>query len=118
MNKPTERITRRRYSEKERREMVEEYKASSMSQVRFASSRGISAATLQNWLRKFHKSKGGEQPGKLLPVRVLPDSCLDDTQSLGRSFEITLNSCRQLRVPSGFDAEEVKKLVHLLEETC
>lgn len=118
MNKLTGKIRRRHYSEAGRRKMVKEYQSGSMSQVHFAASRGISATTLQNWIRKYHPTRKDKTPGKLLPVRVLPDSHLCDPLSLGHSFEITLNSRRQLRVPSGFNAEEVKNLVRILEEPC
>ena len=118
MNKPTVKIKRRRFTEAERREIVDEYKSGSMSQAHLASTQGISASTLQNWLRRYRPLRKAVLPGKLLPVRVLHDSCLSDSLSPDRSFEITLNSHRKIRVPSGFDTEEVKNLVRILEETC
>jgi transposase-like protein len=118
MKKRTKQTKCRRHTEEERLKIIEEYRASGMNQARFASHCGISATTLQNWLRKSHELRGNGPLGKLLPVKVLPGSGPDGLSSPGRSFTITLRSCRRLHVPTGFDPEEVRILVGILEEPC
>jgi len=109
---------RRRYTEAERLEILKEFKTSGYSQIRFSTQRGISTATLRNWLRKSQEIRGKESPKKFLPVRVIPESSVDGDFSPGRSFEIALKTRRRLYVPSGFDPKEVRLLVGILEETC
>ena len=118
MKKRTKQIKCRRHTEEERLKIIEAYRESGMNQVRFASHCGISVTTLQNWLRKSHELRGNGPLGKLLPVKVIHGNGPDGFSPLGRSFAITLRSCRRLHVPTGFDPEEVRILVGILEETC
>lgn len=107
----------RRYRETERNEIVTEYKTSGLSQASIASRHGISATTLQNWLRARREAQSEESSPKLLPVRIVPGNG-EDASPFEPAFEITLKSRRRLRVPSGFDPKEVRLLVGILEETC
>jgi transposase-like protein len=109
---------RRRYTEAERLEILEEFNTSGHSQVRFAAQRGISTTTLRNWLRESQELVKKKSSKKFLPVRIMPETREDGGSCPGRSFEITLKSRRRLYVPSGFDPEEVRLLVGILEETC
>jgi transposase-like protein len=108
----------RRHSDAERRSILAAFAASGQSQARFAERQGISTTTLQNWLRVARASRGGGSLPELVPVRVRDAR---DELALGsepKCFEITLRSQRRLLVPSGFEAQEVRLLVEILEARC
>jgi len=112
-------VRRCRYTKSERQEIISGFNACGMTQARYASRHGISPTTLQNWLRARRELQKNEESPKLLPVRILPEGCGSlPARSLDSVFEVTLNSNRQLRIPSGFDPKEVSQLVKILETTC
>jgi hypothetical protein len=62
---------RRRYSAKERTEIIAAYERSGLTQAVFVEKRGISLATLSNWLRAHRqKEKGATKEISFQPVDV------------------------------------------------
>jgi transposase-like protein len=118
MKRSSDKPRRRRFSDSERQEIITEYKTSNLSQASIALRHGISKATIQNWLRTHRKSQSKDGSQKLLPVRIIDEDFREASLTSGPAFEITLKSNRRLRVPSGFDLDEVRLLVQILEEPC
>jgi hypothetical protein len=88
-----------RHSASQRRRRVAAYRASSLSQIQFSKDQGISTTTLGRWLREF------PEPPAFVEV-----------VSAGGDVELVLEfgAGLRLRLPRGFDAGEVRRLVHAL----
>ena len=81
-----------------------------MSIRRFAEARGIAPGTFywwRSWLRR--------QPGDLVALDVVgdPEAAVPPVPT-GQMYEIEVDSRLVLRVPSGFDADDVRRLVQVL----
>lgn len=118
MQRSSDKPQRRRFTDSERQEIITEYKTSNLSQAIIALRHGISKATIQNWLRTHRKSQSKDGSQRLLPVRIFDEDCREASPTSGPVFEITLKSNRRLCVPPGFDLNEVRSLVKILEEPC
>ena len=97
--------------------LVREFKASALSQRRFALSRGINPVTFGYWLRR-----GGERraaPGRghsLVPVRLRESRHPSAPQP--HVIEVVLRNGRILRVPVEVEGERLASLVEILETRC
>ena len=60
---------RRRWSRAEREQMLQDFRASGLTQVRFAAEHGVSIGTLRNWIYK--PAMAGEQSGGFAPVHLV-----------------------------------------------
>ncbi|MEW6746441.1 MAG: hypothetical protein AB1486_27185 [Planctomycetota bacterium] len=88
-------------------QIVEDYRASGLSQSQFAAKRGVAPATLSWWLRR----RGERSGSRLVPVRLLggpPHSSW---------FEIVVGNGRVVRVGSGFDPDTLSALLRVVEQT-
>jgi transposase-like protein len=108
--------SRRRFSDTERAAVLAEYKQSDLSQVRFCEEKGISPSTLQNWIRRSRDAEEPPRPVALVPVRLRSSVSRFESPGPDRCYEISLSPSRHLSVPPGFDPEEVRTLVSILEE--
>jgi len=98
--------------------VVREQERSGKTVQAFAKARGLSAATLYWWRselkRGARRSSGGEL--QLAPVTLL-ESGEPVAPSLA-TFEVTLSSGHRVLVPSGFDADSLRRLIAALEGRC
>jgi len=49
---------------------------------------------------------------------VISDARVIEPHSSGFLFEVQFPSGKKMRVPSGFDTNELKELIHLLDSPC
>ncbi len=109
--------------------VLQELEQSGLGVAAFARQCGIPVSTLQWWrsARQVRGGGGGRQ-SKRLPGRGRPRGLVEvvgssrrDGEGLRRSlgvFEVELASGRTVRVPAGFDAEALGRLVRVLEAPC
>ena len=106
---------RRRFrSSDEVHEIVSSYEASGLSQAAFARSHGISPSSLSHWIHRRCRTRRHDSAGDtaLVPVRVVPGA----RPSL--AYEIRFSNDRVVRVPSGFDEGELRRLLAAVEPSC
>ena len=115
--------------ERRYRRLLEEHARSGLSQAEFAKRKGIPATTLSWWrgeighrdrLRSERNGNGATHPPGLLPVEIVPTKNLAPSKKSDTTrpvFAVRLRSGRELRVQHGFDAQELKRLIEVLE-TC
>jgi hypothetical protein len=60
---------RRRWSRTEREQLLRDFRASGLTQARFAAERGIKVPTLRNWIYK--PAVADDQSGGFAPVRIV-----------------------------------------------
>jgi len=102
---------RRRRSPAEVDQILEDFKASHMTQRAFAESRGLSLSTLSFWMHKGRRVKpeAKETAPTVLPVAI---------GALGSSkepFEIRLHDGLVVRVPVDFDATALRRLLEVVD---
>lgn len=92
--------------------VVAEYESSGRSAVAFCSSAGIARVTLTRWRRELER---GDRRGsaatrfvEVRPSRPARPAC----------FDVKLAGGVLVRVPSGFDAAELGRLLSTLRATC
>ena len=85
-----EKTGRKRYAESERRELVNKYRGSGMTQAAFCRAKGLTAVTLSKWLR----ARGGKGRGRgaagFAEVEIVPpvvrDLAVEVARPDGRVF--------------------------------
>jgi hypothetical protein len=111
-----------RTSREEWRKRVERWKDSGLTAQQYASELGIKASTLQYWKHKLGKPElmPGRKPGRAAQAHGLPS--LIELQPImaasSAAFELELGSGRRLRIPVGFDASALERLLTVLERTA
>lgn len=100
------------------RAMVREQEESGRSVKEFAQARGFSPATLYWWRSALNRRpRSRARAPSLAEVVLLPaGGCARSEEA--QVFELALPGGRCLRVPSGFDAESLRRLLGVLEERC
>lgn len=90
------------------RAVLKRFSRSGLSRAAFGRREGISPVTLARWRREF-PGEGGLPAGRdrFLEVR------LPGPVARG-SFELALGEGRSLRVPPGFDADDLRRLLEVL----
>lgn len=107
-----------RTSREEWRKRVERWKDSGLTAQQYASELGIKASTLQYWKHKLGKPEAlpGRKVGRAAQAHTLPS--LIELQPIvatsGTAFELDLGVGRRLRIPVGFDAPSLERLLELL----
>ena len=114
-----------RRSEVEIRGLLEDLTASGLSQRAFAEERGIPLSTLTWWRKKLDRD--GRKPRRrkepdlpaLVPIVISPEQG-SATSFGGRpaGFEVELRSGHLVRVPPGFDADGLRRVLSVLVEVC
>ena len=104
--------------------LIEERAASGQSLREFAAERGVVASTLAWWSSEIRRREA-RRAGKPTPRRpakkaeAIPLVPVTLAESNGPSvFEVALPGGAAVRVPTGFDADSLRRLVAVLEETC
>ena len=92
--------------------MLAEADASGLSVEQFAASAGLDAKRLYRWRRRLQDAER--------PAFVEITAARTRAQGGGVGFEVLLGEGRRVRVPVGFDAAELRRLVEALEAlpTC
>jgi transposase-like protein len=109
---------RRNRTQIEGEELIAEYVESGMTQCEFCELEGISVGTLAYWLRKVGNTGMDEGAGRasLVEVQLINDGEPRVANEYERpGYEIILSGERCLRIPPGFDADEVAVLITVLE---
>ena len=98
--------------------VVREQERSGKTVQAFAETRGLSAATLYWWRSEL---KRGARHSSAVELNLAPVTLLERGEPVAPSlvaFEVTLASGHRVRVPSGFDAESLRRLIAALEGRC
>ena len=104
-------------------QILEEYGKSGHTQRVFAREVGVAVSTLQWWLRRARSGEKGKRGKSSKPTQSvsLLEVALADGPPLpvqGRMiYEIEWNAEVRLRVPGGFAADDVRRLLALLKES-
>lgn len=97
-------------SESKWRALIKAQEKSGQTVRDFAESRGITPTTLY-WWRSELKRRGT----KLVPVEIVEhDIVVDAHDSVAPGFELEVDRTMTLRIPTGFDATELRRLLSAL----
>jgi len=116
-----EKAVRRTRSDYEK--LLTEQESSGLSLRAFAESRGVNVATFYGWHRRLRPKRAQHKKGgpALVPVRVV-DPVTEATPACGpappQTFEVTIPGERVISVPVGFDAQELRRLLSVLDSSC
>jgi len=91
------------------RALIRAQEKSGLAVREFAASRGIAAATLYWWRSKLTRSAT-----ELVPIEVVARDFEIEHAATTASFDLLLPCGSLLRVPHGFDAGELRRLVAAL----
>ncbi len=98
---------------------VERLERSGLSIRMFAAREGLPAGSLSSWKWKLAQRRG-RAPGAEAPLRFVELKAatgpLTTKPTTTTTFEVVLEAGRVVRVPGGFDAAELVRLVGVLEE--
>ena len=118
MPKETKRTKRSKANERKWRAILREQRSSGLNQTAYCKANGISSNSFFWWKSEIKRRDEGKLDDRaadsetkgsdLVPVRV--------TAPLGQSIELVLWKGRVVRVPPGFDAGTLKRLVATLED--
>lgn len=97
------------------RSLIAAQEQSGESVVRFAERRGLNPATLY-WWRSRLRSRGREQQ-EFVPIEIVGAERSTAAAIVG-VFELELAGGRRLRVPPGFDADDLVRLIAAVERAC
>ena len=95
--------------------LVEESRASELTQKAFAQHRGLSPTTLSWWTSRLRR-EAREQPA-LVAVDVVQDARVQAPPS-AENFRVELAGGRTVLVPAAFDAAALQRLVAALEHAA
>ena len=101
-----------RASEEQWRERVRQWRGSGLSARQFAEELGVSASTLTYWGWRFRKVAPRSRRGRGKPALDTPRfievsaGVVEDQR-----FELELADGRRLRIPNGFDAAALQRLL-------
>lgn len=110
------RVARGRYwREADARMVVDAWERSGTSRAEFARSHRIDQRRLARWIRRLN---GAEQGADFHPVQVLRSGTQASTHGEAAIFEIQLASGDCLRVPSSFQAADLRRVLAILGETA
>ncbi len=128
MAKRPTKTSRRRFEAARAREerwrvILSEQKTSGLGHTAFCREKKISAHAYFWWKREIRVRDGGrrrprrKKPGKkphLVPVLISDSGFVEGGGS--ENFEVVLSGHRVVRVPAGFDAESLRRLLAVLED--
>ncbi|HEX4469907.1 MAG TPA: hypothetical protein VH080_10245 [Gemmatimonadaceae bacterium] len=98
---------------------IERWRESGLTADQFAAELGINAGTLRFWGYKLNKAKSGESDGATAQRErkktTAPTFVEVRTEGRDAGFELELSRGRRLRVPQGFDAKALVRLLAVLD---
>lgn len=92
-------------------EVVSRWRASGASKASFCKAEGIATVTLGRWLRKLDAQSAVERTPVLVEVGR-------HERPVREGYEVVLPGGVEVRVPSGFGAEDLSRLLRVLIATC
>lgn len=105
-----------RRSKEEASRLVAEWKASGLSARVFATQEGVPVSTLYQWARRSRTERVIEEPSRGVGHDFLAFEVSDPAATAERAcFRIFLQHEREIHVPRGFDADELARLLTILE---
>ena len=106
-------VTRRAYwREADARVVVDAWRESDETLARFAQRHGVHRGRVSRWAGRLGRAE--PMPVRFHPVRVASDAAADRRGSA--SIEIALASGRCVRVAPGFDAEDLRRVLAVVDE--
>ena len=110
-------IARRGYwRESDARILVEAWRSSGETLARFARRHGVERPRLSRWVVRLEGVAG--EALRFHPVRLVDQRREPDSGGHGAPIEIQLNGGQRVRVPRGFEAEELRRVLAVLLETA
>jgi hypothetical protein len=102
--------------------LIEERAARGLSLREFAAAKGVVASTLAWWGSEI-KRREARRAGQAVPARPKPKAIPFVPVTIAEGnvnsvFEVALPGGAAVRVPCAFDADSLRRLVAVLEETC
>lgn len=99
--------------EDQRLDMVRRFEGSGLTAAAFARQEGVSVGTLANWRKRAARARTveAEEAPSFPPVTLVPEAPMAPTPVA----ELALPGGRRLQVVAGFEAEELKRLIKVLE---
>ena len=95
---------------------LEEQERSGLSVAEYAEEIDVTAATLYSWRRRLASESSPQRPREasgLVRVQVRPDA--QRAEGGTGSLVVRMGRCRSIAVPPGFDAEELARVIEVLE---
>ena len=86
------------------------FAASGSRKAAFCRAEGISTVTLGRWQKEFGRSARSPGGAAFVEVRL-------DRDATGGGFELELSTGRRLKIPRGFDAGDLERLLAALGRT-
>jgi transposase-like protein len=107
------------WTEAEAQAVLEAYEKSGLSMAEFARRHGLGPQRLR-WWKKRRAEEAGPAPSFVrVHVAEPPSRRAREAPTPGlASMEVVLAKGRRIRVEPGFDAEELARLVRVMEEAC
>lgn len=98
------------------RQAVIEFEASGLSLPEFAERIGVSAATMYAWRKRLESARPEQRAYGLVEVEVKPATTPEPARSQSPAdFTVRISSTFSIAVPVGFDADELRRLVRVIE---
>jgi transposase-like protein len=116
----TDRRGRLRYTQEQKRTMVEAYQASGLSAPRFAKLHGVNYQTLVSWIKKGKRATSEKFSPPLHPALLsLVPAEIDDATTIasGRAVEVLLPSGTKIIISSPAHLDLAILLISKLEKT-
>lgn len=101
------------------RRLIEEQERSGLSVREFAARRGLSAWSLYGWRSRLGRGRRTRAPSRaLVPVDVLDTERVAPPPNQASGIEIFVGERALVRVPHGFDAAELERVLGAVKRSC
>jgi transposase-like protein len=110
------RAGRRRWTRAKRVQVLREYRASGLTQEKFAGQAGIKVGTLRAWIYKA-PTAGGDEPGGFAPVRIVDGSEPSPMTTRG-AVTVRWPQGMEVEIAVDLDGAGVERLVRELLTPC
>ena len=108
------RVAEQKYwREAEARVLVEAWRSSGETLLGFARRHGVECRRLARWVSRLQEAEEGSL--RFHPVRLVERPA---ETGAGAPIEIQLTGGRRVRVPRGFDTEDLRRVLAVLEEAA
>lgn len=97
------------------RELIDAQERSGLGVAEFADQHGLNPATLYWWRSRLQRAE--RSAARIVPIEIVGRD-VRAAVGTGKHFEIELAGGRRLRIPPGFDAAELARLIRALERAC
>lgn len=117
----------RAQDDEERLTILDELDQSDMTMAEFSAATGVAVSTLSYWRQRFRSTSAGRKvrhsapldSPDLIPVKLIKAADVSPTDEWrAEVFKVRVRGGRSVLVPTGFDADELVRLVGALESRC